>query len=163
MVFVAPGMSSQSKGYNFLLKTYVRDGGRVVFFDHGVEQAQDMPFTPTFVPFDRSDPDNTFVIMPEWEKIWKLTTSEELNKRTTAFQPYELIAKIQEENLEIDPIMVVVNERTNVTAAAVCLVKEGKGEYLVIQYRLLEAIQKLKFTSATAEKMLRDPSGIYVW
>ncbi len=156
VVFVAPGMSSQSKGYNFLLKTYVRDGGRVVFFDHGVEQAQDMPFTPTFVPLDRSDPDNTYVIMPNWEKIWKLTSAEEIQKRTTAFLPYELIAKIHEENLEIDPILVVVNERTNLTAASICMVREGKGEYMIIQYRLLEAIVKLKFTSATAEKMLRD-------
>lgn len=156
VVVIGPGMSSQTKAYNFLIKTYVRDGGRVIIFDHGMEQASDMPLSPTFIPYDKSDPHNTFAIMPNWEKIWKLTSPEEIQKRTQAFLPYELLSKFQEENVEVDPIIVVTNQRTKLTAAAVCIVKEGKGEYLIVQYRLLEAIKKLKFTSATAEKILKD-------
>lgn len=153
---VGPGMFPRVKAYNFLLKAFVEDGGRVIIFEHGVEHASDMPFTPTFVPYDRSDPNFNFIVMPKWEKIWNQTSLEEIQKRTAAFYPYELMVRVKEKSLRIDPIIIVNNPKINLTAAAICMIYEGKGEYMVVQYRLLEAIQKLKFTSATAEKMLRD-------
>ncbi len=156
VVVVGPGMISSVKGYSYLLKGYVGDGGRIVLFDHGVEHAKDLPFTPTFIPYDRSDPNYVFLIMPQWEKIWKETSLDEIHKRTAAFYPYELLVRIKEKNIKLDPIIVVNHPKREITAAAICLIKEGKGEYLLIQYRLLEAIKKLKFTSKTAEKMLRD-------
>lgn len=156
VLVIGPGMSSKSKAYNFLIKGYVGDGGRVVIFEHGVENVADMPFTPTFMPFDRTDPDYTFVILPKWEKMWKMTTIEEIKKRTQAFLPYEIIIRIKEKNVIVDPIIVALNPDANITAAAICLIREGKGEYMVIQYRLIEAIRKLKFTGSVGEKMLRD-------
>ena len=156
VVAIGPGMFSRVKSYNFLIKAYVEDGGRVIVFEHGVEQAKDLPFTPTFIPYDRTDPNLSFLIVPKWEKIWKETSLEEIHKRTAAFYPYELIARIKEKDIQIDPIVVVTNPKTKINSVAICLLYDEKGEYLVVQYRLLEAIRKLKFTSATAEKMLRD-------
>ncbi|MCE1245135.1 MAG: hypothetical protein LWY06_00655 [Firmicutes bacterium] len=156
VVVIAPGMFSQVKPFNFLIKAYVQDGGRVIILEHGVEQCNDMPFTPTFMPYDKNDPNLTFMVHPLWEKIWRKTSVDEIKKRTAAFNPYELIARIKEQSVDIDPIIYVTNPKTDFNAVAVALLKEGKGEYLIVQYRLIEAIKKLKFTSATAEKMLLD-------
>ncbi|MCD4782770.1 MAG: hypothetical protein K8T10_02950 [Candidatus Eremiobacteraeota bacterium] len=156
VVVIAPGMFSKIKSYNFLIKAYVEDGGRVIVFEHGVEQIKDMPFTPTFIPYDRTDPHLSFIIMPKWEKLWKQTSLEEIHKRTAAFYPYELVARIKEKDLKIEPIVVVTNPKTKINSVAISLVYDEKGEYLLVQYRLIEAIRKLKFTSGTAEKMLRD-------
>lgn len=156
VVLIGPGMFTYNKAYNFLLKAYVKDGGRVIIFEHGMEHVKDMPFTPTFIPFDRTDLELKFTVSPKWKDIWKQTSLEEIQKRTAAFTPYEIIAKIEENTIEIDPIITVNNPATNINAGVVVLLREGKGEYLVVQYRLLEAVKKLKFTSATAEKMLID-------
>lgn len=156
VVVIGPGMFSKIKSYNFLIKAYVEDGGRVVVFEHGIEQSRDMPFTPTYVPYDRTDPNLSFIIMPKWEKLWRQTSLEEIHKRTAAFYPYELIVRIKEKGLQIEPIVIVTNPKTKINSVAISLIYDEKGEYLLVQYRLLEAIRKLKFTSATAEKMLRD-------
>jgi hypothetical protein len=156
VVVIAPGMFSQVKPFNFLIKAYVQDGGRVIIFEHGVEQTNDMPFTPTFMPYDKTDPNLVFLVHPQWEKIWRQTSIEEIKKRTAAFYPYELIARVKEKTIDIEPIIYATNPKTDFNAVAVAMLKEGKGEYMIVQYRLLEAIKKLKFTSATAEKMLLD-------
>lgn len=159
VVVIGPGMSSKFKSFNFLVRAYVKEGGRAVIFDHGVENVKDMVFTPTFIPFDRNDPNLDFTVAKKWEKIWIDTSQEEIRKRTAAFYPYELIANFEEKDLHIEPIIVVTNKKTKIRSAAICLLKEGKGEYLVIQYRLLEAMRKLKFTASTAEHMMKDLMG----
>ena len=159
VVVIGPGMSSQFKSFNFLVRAYVKDGGRAVIFDHGVENVKDMVFTPTFIPFDRNDPNLDFAVVKKWEKIWVNTSQDEIKKRTTAFYPYELLANFEEKDLHADPIIIVTNKKTKIRSAAICLLREGKGEYLIIQYRLLEAMRKLKFTASTAEHMMKDLMG----
>ncbi len=156
VVVIGPGMSSQFKSFNFLVRAYVKDGGRAIIFDHSVENVKDMVFTPKFVPFDRNDPNLDFAVVKKWEKIWTNTSQDEIKKRTAAFYPYELYADFGEKDIHVDPIIMVTNRKTKIRAAAICLLKEGKGEYLVIQYRLLEAMRKLKFTASTAEHMMKD-------
>ena len=156
VLVIAPGMFTKFKSFNFLVRAYVKDGGRAIIFEHGVENVKDMVFTSKFVPFDRNDPNMDFIINKKWEKIWKNTSINELQKRTKAFYPYELIADIEEKDISINPIIAVVNSKTKIKSAAICLLKEGNGEYMIVQYRLLEAMRKLKFTASTAENMLKD-------
>jgi len=156
VVVIGPGMFNQFKEFNFLLKAYIEEGGRAIIFEHGVENTKDMPFTPTFIPYDRSDPNLKFKVTPKWVRIWKKTAKNELKKRTAAFYPYELIAKIEEKDVIVEPIIVATDSKTKINAAAICLLREGRGEYLLVQYRLIEAIRKLKFTASTAEHMVMD-------
>ena len=57
--------------------------------------------------------------------------------------------------MNIDPIVVMSDQETNLVATPLGLLKEGKGEYLVILYRIFDYISKTKNPS-DAKHLLKD-------
>ncbi|MFP4497838.1 MAG: hypothetical protein ACLFQV_06455 [Vulcanimicrobiota bacterium] len=156
LLVVGPGMFSKLKSYNFLIKGFVADGGRVVVLEHGVENSKHMPFNPTFMPYDWNDPSYVFVQLPKWKKIWRQTSLKDFEGKTKLFLPYELLVRINNRDIEVEPIIAVNNPNVDITAAAIAMIYEGKGEYMLIQYRLIDAIKNMKLANKVAENMLAD-------
>lgn len=150
-VVIAPGAFAQIKGYLFLLRAYVEEGGRVLVLTQTPSHIATMPFTPYFVP-NLGEGKNVVLSRPNF---WKRLRVEDVETRIGPLLPREFYVEINQKRPDLDLVQ-VYNQATGVRASAVCVVREGKGEYLLCQLLLVDELQKNKRPRSLARFLMAD-------
>ncbi len=155
LLVVAPGAAETIRNFNYLIRSYVAEGGRVIFFEHDSQSNMSMPFTPVYKEYEPARHMMNFRLPRQWHHIFREFTPQQFEGRLSDFGIRSLLVKVREKEMSIEPIVVMSDPETNLVATPLGLVKERRGEYLVVQYRLFDYIDKAK-NPQDARYLLRD-------
>lgn len=148
-VVVAPDAFALIKGYLFLLRAYVEEGGRVMVLHHSSSNANTMPFNPYFVP-NMGEGKNVVLSRPNF---WKRMRLEDVEGKTGHLLPREFYVEVNSRKVDLDLVQ-VYNQATGVRATAVGVVREGKGEYMVCQFTLADELTRNSRAGSAVARLL---------
>lgn len=148
-VVVAPESFAEVKGYFFLLKAYVEEGGRVLVMYHTPKTAATMPFTSSFIPLMPGDTATGYHCR---SGVFETVPDDEVERLCGALAAKELYTQVNERPVSHE-IVVARNKSTGVKGTVLGVVRQGKGEYILCQLRF---DPKLTASSAPIRRLLGD-------
>ncbi len=148
-VIVAPECFAEAKGFFFLVRAFVEEGGRVLVMYHSPRAATSMPFSASYLPISPSDVSTDYSCRPG---LFKTITDEDVARLANALAAQELYTKANSRPIAQE-FLVGRNRSTGVKATAIGVVRQGKGEYILCQMRFEPEVT---LSSAPVRRILRD-------
>lgn len=155
ILVIAPNLAPKTRNYNYLIKAYVQDGGRVIIFAHDEESSKGLPYTPIYKKFVSTVHSYKLMLEKNWHKLFKRTTPQTFITHISGFNLQQMLVRTREPNVEEDPIVKLIASEDDINAYPMCFLREGQGEYLVIQYRFMEYLKNKKM-EAEVTSILKD-------
>ena len=128
-IIVAPMSFAEVRNHAFLIRAYVEEGGRVLVMNHPKRMEASFPYHAEMVPVP-----NVGVTVQTDSSIIAGVNDEMVRRLAGTYVTTEAYLKIDDKPLK--PIVGLTNKLTNVTASAIGVVKQRKGEYLVCQMHI---------------------------
>lgn len=138
IVAVGPNAFSEIKENMPLIKTYVIEGGRILVLSHNLKGSKGLPFSVNFYSYNPWDTSINYRVKLS---IWKSIPEKDVAGRHTHIMPSDVYVTAGGKKID-NEIINAKNETTGAEGTAIGLVDEGKGKYLLCQYKLIEAIDK---------------------
>lgn|GEM_PF-7012958 len=151
IIVVGPNAFPLLKSQLSRLQLYIKEGGKVVLLNHSPQVAEQMPFKVKFYTFST------------WEKnlsyssrinIWRSISEKEVESGSSFITPACVYISVDGKKVAQE-IVSVRHGSTQVEGTVVGIIPEGKGEWILCQYRLIEAMEK-GVGAAVARNILRD-------
>lgn len=151
IIVVGPNAYPLLKSQLTRLQLYIKEGGKVLLLNHSTQVADQMPFKVKFYTFST------------WEKnlnyssrmnIWHSVSDKEVESGSSFITPACVYLSVDGKKVAQE-IVSVRHGSTQVEGTVVGVIPEGKGEWILCQYRLIEAMEK-GVGAAVARNILRD-------
>jgi hypothetical protein len=158
ILVIGPGMGQKIRSFNYLVKSYVSEGGRVIVFEHDPAAGESLPFCPVLEAREGGKEPLQVKAAKTAKEIFKTAGPQDTARFLQGLQTATLLTGIHDPDMMLEPVMTLTGKGGDFAGHAVCVVKDDRGEYLVIQQPLGDALQETK-TRSQARKVLRDILG----
>jgi hypothetical protein len=151
IIVIGPNAYPIIKSQLTRLQLYIKEGGKVLMLNHSAQMAEQMPFKVKFYSFSIWEKNLNYI--PRLN-IWRTVSDKELESGSSFITPANIYLSINGKKPPQE-VVAVRHGSTKVEGTVIGIIPEGKGEWILCQYRLIEAIEK-GVGAAFARNILRD-------